>query len=82
MAATKFLDAGGRRTGLEAGVTSNDGKRSEKVTIMKQGDHYFAKRDNEPSIYELDRKAVEDLHKGSGDVKELQPAKPRTGKKK
>ena len=54
-------------------MTSNDGKRVEKVTISKQGDKYFAKRENEPSIYELDSKAVEDLQKAADEVKELQP---------
>ena len=39
---------------FEATVTSNDGKRVEKVTIRKQGTDYFAQREGEPSIYQLD----------------------------
>ena len=54
-------------------MTSNSGKRVEKVTIRKQGDQYFAQRENEPSIYELDGKAVEDLQKAAADVKEAAP---------
>ena len=57
-------------------MTSNDGKRVEKVTIRKQGDQYFAQREGEPSIYELDGKAVEDLQKAAADVKEAAPPKP------
>ena len=60
-------------------VTSNNGKRVEKVTIRKQGTQYFAQRENEPSIYELDAKAVEDLQKAAADVKE---AAPEPAKKK
>ena len=56
--ATKFAETGGGKPVFDATVTSNDGKRVEKVTITKQGDQYFAQRENEPSIYELDGKAV------------------------
>ena len=44
-----------------------------KVTIRKQGTQYFAQRENEPGIYELDAKAVEDLEKAAADVKEAAP---------
>ena len=37
LASTKFLDSGSGPTVMELAVTSNDGKRNEKVTIMKQG---------------------------------------------
>ena len=57
---------GGRRDSRcsTATVTSNDSKRVEKVTIRKQGDKYFAQRENEPSIYELDAQAVNGPAKG------------------
>ena len=54
-------------------MTSNSGKRVEKVAISKQGTQYFAQREGEPSIYELDGKAVEDLQKAASDVKEAAP---------
>jgi hypothetical protein len=50
-------------------LTSNDGKRVEKVTISKAGENYIAKRENEPSLYQLDSKAVEELTKSAADVK-------------
>jgi hypothetical protein len=77
LAATKFVDAGSGAPVLEITVTSNGGKRVEKVSISKQGDTYFAKRENEPSIYELDGKAVEDLQKAANEVKPFQPPKTK-----
>ena len=79
LTSTKFLDSGSGASIFEATVTSNDGKRVEKVSIWKQGDKYYAKREGEPTVYELDTKAVEDLQKAAGDVKESQPQK--SGKK-
>src|SRR3954451_11505580 len=79
LSATKFVEKAGGEPVFEATVTSNNGKRVEKVTIRKQGTQYFAQRENEPSIYELDAKAVEDLQKAAADVKE---AAPEPAKKK
>jgi hypothetical protein len=74
LSATKFADQGGGDPVFDAAVTSNNGKRLEKVTIRKQGTRYFAQREGEPSIYELDSKSVEDLQKAAGDVKPAAPA--------
>jgi hypothetical protein len=79
LAATKFVEAGGGEPVFTATVTSNNGKRVEKVTIRKQGERYFAQREGEPSIYELDAKAVADLEAAAKDVKE---AAPEPAKKK
>ena len=76
LAATTFEDKGAGDPIFEATVTSNMGKRVEKVTISKQGDKYFAKRGDEPSIYGLDGKAVDDLQKAASDVKEAAPPAP------
>jgi len=75
LASTKFLDTGGGTPVVDITVTSNSGKRVEKVSITKQGDQYFAKRENEPSIYEVDGKTVEDLQKSASEVKPFQPPK-------
>jgi hypothetical protein len=61
LTATKFADKSAGDPVFEATVTSNDGKKVEKVTIRKQGTDYFAQREGEPSIYQLDAKAVDDL---------------------
>jgi Domain of unknown function (DUF4340) len=79
LAATKFSEKGGGTPAFEATVTSNSGKRVEKVTITKQGDQHFAQREGEPSIYELDSKSVDDLVKAANDIKE---AAPEPAKKK
>jgi len=81
LSATKFALGGGGAPVFEATVTSNSGKRVEKVTIRKAGNTYLAQRDGEPSIYELDGKAVEDLQKAAADVKEAAPAAPAPAKK-
>lgn len=73
LASVKFVEKSGGLPAFEATVTSNSGKRVEKVTIQKQGDQYFAQRDGEPSIYELDGKAVEELTKAAAAVKEAAP---------
>jgi hypothetical protein len=79
LAATKFVEAGAGAPVFAATVTSNSGKRVEKVTIRKQGDNDFAQRENEPSIYQLDAKAVDDLQAAAKDVT---PAPPEAPKKK
>lgn len=79
LSSTKFLDSGSGTAVFDATVTSNDGKRVEKVSIWKQADKYYARREGEPTVYELDTKAVDDLQKAAGDIKEIQP--PKSGKK-
>ena len=79
LTSAKFLDFGSGPAIFEATVTSNDGKRVEKVSIWKQATSYMARREGEPTVYELDAKAVEDLLKAASEVKEFQP--PKSGKK-
>jgi hypothetical protein len=69
LAATKFLDSGFTAALIDLTVTSNDGKLIEKVAISKAGDHYVAKRANEPALYQIDSKAVDDLEKSADGVK-------------
>ena len=59
---------------IAATVVSNDNKRTEKVLISKNGEDYFAIRENEPSVYLLDRKAIDDIKKAAAEVKEPAPA--------
>jgi len=76
LTAKTFDEKGGGEAVLAATVTSNMGKRVERVTISKQGSQYFAKREDEQNIYEVDGKAVEDLQKAAADVKEAAPPAP------
>jgi hypothetical protein len=77
LAASKFVAAGGGQPVFEATVISNQGKRTEKVTISRNQDQYFAQREGDPSIYQLDASAVDDLEKAARDVKEAPPAKKK-----
>jgi hypothetical protein len=80
LSAAKFPEKGGGGEAVfEATVVSNEGKRNEKVTITKQETQYFAKREGDASIYEMDAQAVADVQKAAADVKEAAPA---AGKKK
>ncbi len=78
LSASKFVDSGALgATAADLTVTSNDGKRVEKVLISKEGSYYIAKRENEPALYGLDAKTIDDLSKAASDVKEAQPAKKK-----
>jgi Domain of unknown function (DUF4340) len=79
LAATKFVDSGFTAAAINMKVTSNDGKRVENISIAKSGDNYIARREGEPSLYQLDPKAVEELQKSAEGVKpaaEPAPAAP------
>lgn len=69
LSASKFVDSGFATPAMELTATSNGGKNVEKVLIAKAGDHYIAKRENEPALYELDASAVTDLEKAAADLK-------------
>jgi Domain of unknown function (DUF4340) len=74
--ASKFIDTGslGAPT-IDITVVSNNGKLTEKLLIAKQGAEYVAQRENEPALYGLDAKTVDDLSQAASDVKPAPPAK-------
>lgn len=80
LTAARFVAGGFTTPVFEATVTSNHGKRVEKLLISKQGASWLARREGEPTVYELDGKAVEELQKSAAEVKQYQAPKP--GKKK
>jgi hypothetical protein len=81
LSSSKFVDSGFATPVIDLTVTSSDGKRTEKVLISKSGDNYIAKRENEPSLYQLDSKPVEELQKSAADIKPAPEATPApTGK--
>jgi hypothetical protein len=73
LAGAKFVDSGFTAPLIDLTVTSNDGKRIEKVTISKAADNYVAKRENDPTLYQLDSKTVNDLKKSADAVKPAAP---------
>jgi hypothetical protein len=78
LSASRFVESAGGAPVMEVTVTSNDGKRVETVTIAKQGNSHYARRANEPSVYELDAQTVEGLQTAAAGVKEqtTQETKP------
>jgi Domain of unknown function (DUF4340) len=76
LSASKFVDSGFTSSALDIAVTSDGGKRQEKLLISKNGDRYIAQRENEPALYELDASAVTDLQKAASDLKPVPPPKP------
>lgn len=77
LSASKFVDTGFGTPSMDITVTSNDGKRVEKLLISKAGSDTIAKRENEPSLYGLDAKTADDLSKAASDVKPAQPPKKK-----
>jgi hypothetical protein len=76
LSATKFPDSGFTTPTIEISVTSQDGKRTEKLSIAKSGDTYIAKRENEPALYEVPATTITDLQKSAADIKPLPEPKP------
>jgi hypothetical protein len=72
---TRFTYSGFTTTLLDLTVTSDNGKRTERVLISKNEDRYIAKREGEPALYEVAASAVSDLQKSAADLKPSTPAK-------
>lgn len=77
LSAEKFVDSGFTIPEVEATVTSDDGKRVEKVTISKSGSNYIAKRDGDSALYQLATQSGDKLQKTLDGLKPAAaPAKP------
>jgi len=83
LAATKFVDSGFTKPALEVTVTSNDGKRTEKVQFAAAGMNFLGRRENDSSLYQVDFNAVQGLREAVYGVREPAPPPPtKDGKKK
>jgi hypothetical protein len=78
LTASKFVETGFTAPVIELTVTSEGGKRVEKVMLSKNGENFVARRESEPALYELDTSAVTELQKSAVDLK---PAALPTKKK-
>ena len=76
LSATKFPDSGFTSPSIDLTVTTNSGKRVEKVLIAKNGDRYVAKRENEPALYELSAASITDLQNSAVALKPAAPPAP------
>ena len=75
LTATKFVNTGFSNPALTLTATSMDGKRVEKVQIAKDGSQAIAKRENEPQLYELDAKTIDELQKSADEMKPAEALK-------
>ncbi len=62
-------------------VVSNDGKRSEKVSLSPAGAKWRAQREGEPGLYELDSAPVDELRSAAAAVREPAPPPKPAAKK-
>jgi len=69
LAASKFVDSGFANPTIQIIVTSDDGKRVEKVSLAKSASSYIARRENEPTLYQIDSSSVEELQKAADAIK-------------
>lgn len=69
LTATKFVDSGFTTPSIQATVSSDNGKRVEKISFAKAGNGYIARRENDSSLYQLDANPVDDLEKAADAVK-------------
>lgn len=72
----QFVDKFEGDPAINIAVTSNNGKRVEKLEVKFKAGHYFAQRENEPSIYELNPPFVKEMLDAGMAVKEAAPATP------
>ncbi len=69
LSAMKFVPSGFTSPALTITVTSNDGKRTERVELAKTPDGYIARRENETALYSLEAKPVNDILDASNAIK-------------
>jgi Domain of unknown function (DUF4340) len=69
LSASKFVENGFSNPMIQLTVTSDGGKRVENVSIAKAGNAYIAKRGNDPTLYQLDSKSVDELGKSADGLK-------------
>jgi hypothetical protein len=69
LTADKFPDSGFANPTIDVAVTSEDGKRVEKVLLTKSNDGYVAKRENDSALYQLNSRSIDDLQKATDEVK-------------
>ncbi|MFP5229007.1 MAG: DUF4340 domain-containing protein [Acidobacteriota bacterium] len=78
LAAQKFVTTGFTAPTIDVTVTSDKGNRVEKVQIQKTSDGAIAKRDDGPSLYQLDSATLSGL---TDAIAGLKPAAPPKKKK-
>jgi len=75
LSADKIVDSGFTTPEIDATVTDKDGQKMEKVSISKSGSNYVAKRDSDPTLYQLTSTSVDELQKSLDGIRPASPAK-------
>lgn len=75
LSANKLVDSGFSNPDVEITVTSDSGKKVEKVSIAKSGNNCIAKREGDPTLYQLDANAIDSLQKSADGIKPASAAK-------
>lgn len=70
--ASKFVETGFSAPTIALTITSDKGKHVEKVSIAKAEGNYIAKRENDPTLYQISASAIDELEKSADSLK---PAK-------
>ncbi len=73
--ATKLVASGFTSPVLTIGVTSDNGKRVERVEFSKLGDGYVARRSTDATLYQMDAKSVNDILEASSSIKPASASK-------
>ena len=74
LSANKLVDSGFTSPAVEVIVSSDGGKKVEKVSIAKSGNSCIAKREGDPTLYQLDANAIDSLQKSADGIKQAAPA--------
>lgn len=77
LTANKFVDSGFATPLIAITVTSNGGKKVEKVEMQKSGDGAIAKREDDASFYSLDTAAINSLTNAIAGIKPAAPPKKK-----
>jgi hypothetical protein len=77
LTANKFVDSGFATPLIAITVTSNGGKKVEKVEMQKSGDGAIAKREDDASFYSLDTAAINSLPNAIAGIKPAAPPKKK-----
>ncbi len=77
LSADRFVDTGFTAPEIDAAITSDDGKRVERVLIAKSGSGYVAKREDDSTLYQLAAQSGSELQKSLAGLKPASaPTKP------
>lgn len=74
LSASRFAETGFTTPVVEITVVSNGGKTTEHASLAIMGNGWLAKRDNDPTLYQLDGNAGAAIPQAAADVKAPAPA--------